>query len=557
MPPSEGFGYPRRLTDRLHRCNSVAFASLILLATACSGDSTPPTASTRGSAPRPVSPSAPVSEVATAIETRDRATPPDAAAIVIGGAGISFDHRLLGTNLPAWLGPQRLGDPAFQSLALASGTTVVRMPGGSWSNSYDWSACEVSDEDRCFWTWAARPTDFIDFLNATGLEGMWTVSINHTAQSAAAAVAFFNGLVDDDHVIGVDRNGVDWGTVGRWAELRTAGGNLDPVGITLWEVGNEVFGGRPESGGAECASFGWEDVWTCDGMQYITGTTEHDGYSAIRAAMVAVDAMIEVGAVGVADTSDWGNWGNEVIDSAGDELDFYVIHDYGFDASPDPVEAVMQPSQRWPTLTANLRENLTADIPIALTEYNLVSFEGGDTEQQMTRATNALYVADTIGQLATQGVAIANHWNLANGVTASGTDYGMIRVEEGESYEVYPQYESLAIWARAGSTMLDLDHTVRDLGVYPTLHDDGCITIIFVNRLDEARSPTIVIDGQPESTTTVSYTATLHSAAAANLSDMTMVRETTIIEATDPLSPTLPPWSIAALDVQPIGTTCV
>ncbi len=87
-------------------------------------------------------------------------------------------------------------------------------------------------------------------MQATDLPGMWTVSINESAHSAAAAVAFFNGKVDDPSVIGVDRYGKDWGTVGFWAQLRSDRGNPDPVDIHLWEVGNEVFGARPETGGA-------------------------------------------------------------------------------------------------------------------------------------------------------------------------------------------------------------------------------------------------------------------------------------------------------------------
>jgi hypothetical protein len=75
---------------------------------------------------------------------------------------------------------------------------------------------------------------------------MWTLSANATAQSAAAAVAFFNGDVGDDRVIGIDRQGVDWGTVGSWAALRERGGNAEPHRIALWEFGNEVYGGRPD-----------------------------------------------------------------------------------------------------------------------------------------------------------------------------------------------------------------------------------------------------------------------------------------------------------------------
>ena len=83
-----------------------------------------------------------------------------------------LDRRLFGTNVPAWLGADKLADPAFQAATTALGTTLLRFPGGSWSNGYDWLACERGDEPECFATWAARPSDFVGFMQATGLPGV-------------------------------------------------------------------------------------------------------------------------------------------------------------------------------------------------------------------------------------------------------------------------------------------------------------------------------------------------------------------------------------------------
>ena len=97
-----------------------------------------------------------------------------------------LDRRLFGTNVPAWLGADKLADPAFQAATTALGTTLLRFPGGSWSNGYDWLACERGDEPDCFATWAARPSDFVGFMQATGLPGVWTTSFSGTAEEAAA-----------------------------------------------------------------------------------------------------------------------------------------------------------------------------------------------------------------------------------------------------------------------------------------------------------------------------------------------------------------------------------
>ena len=474
-------------------------AALAVVAVACSG-SDPPTAapivstddpSADGSAPArsdaPATSQATANDTtATATDTSDTTADGRGADVVIdaGTEGRAIDRRVLGTNVPAWLGRERLSDPVFQERTVASGVTVLRMPGGSWSNAYDWAGCEEGDEQRCFWTWAARPTDFIDFMRATALPGMWTLSVNATAQSAAAAVAFFNGSVDDRSVIGVDRDEVDWGTVGEWAQLRADHGNPGPVPILLWEIGNEVYGGRPDAGGDECADFGWEDVWTCDGAAYVTGDDDHDGYLAIREAMIAVDPAIEVGAVGVSQGDSWSGWGDEVIGGTGGALDFYVIHEYGFDGSPDEGAALDEPEATWPTLLDQLSRELPEGVPIAVTEYNLVSFEAGDTEQSMTRSLNALYIADTIGQMIAGGVKIANQWNLANGTTSSGTDYGLI---DADDYTPFPPYHAMTMWATTGDAMLDVEFAREraDLAdrvrVYPTRRADGSLAVVLLN----------------------------------------------------------------------------
>ncbi len=532
-------------------CRHWAAVGITVVIVGCSGSSLPsadrtPSAST----PQVADPST----SATDIENGDDVDLTDESSfialpgevIVDATASVPFDRRLLGTNVPAWIGPERLADPDFQSETVASGASVLRMPGGSWSNAYDWLGCELGDDSRCFWTWAARPTDFIDFLQATDLDGMWTVSINETAQAAAAAVAFFNGDPDDTTEIGVDRNGVEWETVGTWARLRADGGNPDPIGIDLWEVGNEVYGGKPAGGGAECADFGWEEVWTCDGAEYVAGTDDNDGYLQIRAAMVAVDPDIEVGAVGVAGPGEWTNWGNEVIDGAAGELDFYVVHDYGFDASPSVADALDRPAQLWPDVLGQVTAALPDDVPVAVTEYNLVSFEAGDTERTMTSALNALFIADSIGQIARSGASIANQWNLANGVTSSGTDYGMIDLDDGARR---PQFEALQAWSSAGTSLFGAAVGDDDLRVYPTRHDDGSWTLIVISLTSSDRSVAFTVpDIVPESTIEVTV------ASAADLTATSIDLATSSVDvSSDPEAtpPTIevPGHSILTIDV--------
>jgi alpha-L-arabinofuranosidase len=431
--------------------------------------------------------------------------PAEDGQIVIDAAspGTPVDQRLFGTNLPAWIGLDVIEQPGFVERTIASGATVLRLPGGSWSNYYDWLDCEngVADENdeddvvECYWPWALKPTDFLDFLQATGLQGSWTVSVNGTAQEAAALVAFFNGDVDDDRSIGVDRNGVDWKTVGTWAQLRAEHGNPEPYPIRIWEVGNEVYAARPDAG-PQCWEYGWEGVWTCDGVEYVDGTDEHDGYLAFREAMLAVDPEIEVGAVGIEKPDEWTDFGQEVIDTAGDQMDFYVVHHYGFLSEPSADDALAIPTEVWPVIGADLRDSFAdPNEPVAVTEYNLVANQDDDGEALMAKAINTLYLADTIGQMATEGVDIANLWNLANGEAWNGTDYGMITSDGATRM---PSYYALALWSRFGTTLLRVSSAfdaATELAAYGGRDDEGTISLLVVNKTGDARSASIRLDG--------------------------------------------------------------
>lgn len=455
----------------------------------------------------------------------------------------AIPRELLGTNVPAWLGPERLGDPDLVNAVRDLGVGLVRMPGGSWSNVYDWAGCELRPETECIFAGAARPSDFAALLDATGVEGMWTVSANETAESAAALVAFFNGDIDDGRVIGVDRNGIDWKTVGHWAGVRAAGGYAEPLGVRLWEFGNEVYGGRPEAGGSDCPDFGWEEVWTCDGTAYVVGDDDHDGYLTVRGAMRQVDPTIEVGAVGVSTPDGFGGWGGEVIAASGDDLDFYIVHAYGFDASPDPEHALAEPVDLWRPMVEELDGALDGDVPIAITEYNLVSQEAGDTEQSMIRVVNALYLADSIGQMALAGVEAAAQWNLANGVAASGTDYGLV---DADSFAPRPQYHAVRTWGMLGPTLLRATGQPSDVRVYPTQDVDGSVRILVVHTGATERQLSIGFDTS-EGKLTGTQAATW--ADELDATEMVLEEPSALREVDGGLVADLPPYSLSVLEV--------
>ncbi len=510
----------------------------------------------------------PTDEPIGAAETAVPTTPiPDGLTIEVTDDFRPFDARLLGTNLPAWLGPWRTEDSAFIERTTAAGVSLIRIPGGSWSNSYDWSACEM--DNICPWDWGVlRPTDFINFVRATGAQAMYIVNPNGTPQEAAALVAFFNGAADDESVIGEDARGRDWGTVGQWAQLRAEHGNPEPLSITYWEFGNEVYAGLT---GAECVSWGWEEVWTCDGREYVqgvgSGADRHAGFLEFREAMRAVDPSIKVGAVGVPVQNDWSNWGNEVIEEAGEAMDFYVIHQYAFFEPPGSfAEALAQPHEVWQPMMAGVQAALDTfangrRLPIAVTEYNLFSVQDQDNDQWMTRAVNMLFMADTIGQMATHGFTLANQWDLTNGQAGNGTDYGLMNVD---TLARYPQYYVFPLWARFGSRLLPVSSSYpadTTLSAYAGMMNDGRFSLLVINKTGEPITTNVAINGGP-----AAFSGGLADVAAAPALDSQMVTFNGVSDPADDLSDapsaplealsnpftyTFPAYSITLLRLEP------
>ncbi len=426
-------------------------------------------------------------------------------------AATAVDARLFSSNLPAWVGPN-FANVTLRARTSASGVSMLRIPGGSWSDDYGWLSCEMgANQSGAYpcgsgWeSWAARPTDFINFIRATNKQPMYTMNVNVTSKEAAAAVAFFNSYITNTTSIGVDIHGTNWYTAGHWAQLRVDHGNATPLGIQYWEFGNEIYGGDPQYGGANCVSYGWEHTWTCDGAEYVNGISGHEGYLAFRNAMRAVDPTILVGAVGTENPSDFTNWGNKVLAAAGSVMDFYIVHPYAYFTPPPNTpsgyaQILAQPEINWSQIKTNLRNAFNANahgrqIPVAATEYNLVSVQEQDTNQLMTRAVNALFIADSIGQAMQSGFAMANQWDLTNGCASNGTCYDLLQVDH--SFARSPQYYAFPLWSRFGNEMLPVTSTVSassQLSVYAGRVSPSTLSLLAINKTSSAITGTISFD---------------------------------------------------------------
>jgi hypothetical protein len=259
-----------------------------------------------------------------------------------------YDNALHEEDLPA-----RLAE---------SGVTLLRYPGGGYSDNYHWSTHHMTHwfDDLDNRGYLAPRSDFgsyVSVLERTRTHAMITVNYGSNLtddgpgepKEAAAWVAYANGALADETVIGVDSTGHDWSTVGHWANLRAAaplatddGYNFlriehpEPLEIHYWEVGNEVFGNGYFEGGngfEEDLHVAYEgaDPKARQGHTLLSPRTYGKGVFAYAEAMKAVDPSIAIGAVLGTVPLDvpWGvEWNRDVLAMCGKIVDFVVVHYY-------------------------------------------------------------------------------------------------------------------------------------------------------------------------------------------------------------------------------------
>ncbi|GAB4491676.1 MAG: alpha-L-arabinofuranosidase [Anaerolineales bacterium] len=429
--------------------------------------------------------------------------------------GQSFSPFVLGSNLPNWLSKEQFESEQFRKRVAASGLTLIRIPGGSFSDDYGWLSCELGQNVPgalpCKHDWGRRPTDFINFFrgveaNGRRIEAMFIVNVNATAQEAAAVVAFFNAKVGDPTIIGLDRNGFDWKTAGEWAALRAQNGNPEPLNIRFWDIGNEVYGGK--FGNPGCTTGGWETTWTCRGDEYILGTSQRDGVTQMRAAMLKVDPTILVGAVGGSDVVSGSVWSEAVLKSYTKNYDYFVTHaypSYAIIGNPRTDEdfVLSMPQKYWPGVFKGIEKAIQAhapgaDLPIFMNEYELVPPWGKvDTRNYMNKHIDALFLADSLGLMISLGVDMAAQWAIMNGKSDDyGNEFGLMRADG--SNDRQPKYYIYPLWARFGNTLLPLESSANpasELSAYAGRLDDGTLTLLVINKNRAETNATITFEG--------------------------------------------------------------
>lgn len=351
---------------------------------------------------------------------------------------------LLGSNYGPWVAVPTEMLPA----ALTSGVKAVRFPGGAWGDRNELKSYHIDS--------------FIDFCRQMG--AIPTISVNlrdGTPQQAADLV--------------------------RYANVEKA------YGVVYWSIGNE-----PTLFAAELQTLGRAEDY--DTEQF------NEEWREFALAMKEVDPDIkllgpEIHQFNYDDNfnpkdSSGRDWMTEFLKANGDLVDVVTFHRYPFPTSrSDPsvtIEELRQHSREWDRTIVYLRgliETHTGrDIPIAITEVNTHwnSAVGGETTPDSHY--NAIWLAETFGQLMRQNVFMVNHWML----TSQGGQGGWGLIGRGE---LRPSYYVYQLYNKFGEDLLYAGSGVEDVSIYAARREDGALTLMVVNLADTEKQARLQVQG--------------------------------------------------------------
>jgi hypothetical protein len=134
------------------------------------------------------------------------------------------------------------------------------------------------------------------------------------------------------------------------------------------------------------------------------------------------------------------------------------------------------------------------NLDLAMTEYNSYWTE---PEAQALQTANALFLADTLGQAVSSGYSYANHWDILNGLSANGGDYGYLLVDQAHYRQ--PSYYVFPLWSRFGDQLLKAEVSLDPataLSVYAARQSETeVVTLLAINKTGAALTATVTLNG--------------------------------------------------------------
>lgn len=317
---------------------------------------------------------------------------------------------VFGNATAVWIG-NVTGEAKFVENTKLLNPSLIRFPGGSWSNIFFWNGAPSDVPDSAYDSSGER----VKFYAISGKNDWPTTTDNYYKLRQQTGS---QGLITVNY--GYARYGLSDNPVAQAAHLAAEWVRYDKGRTKFWELGNENAGP-------------WEAGWKIntktnkDGQpEIITGQLYGQHFvvfaDSMRAAAAEVGAKIYIGAqvLHYDGTTSWNSvdrtWNAGVLSEVGDAADFYVMHNYfGKDANAQNLLTVAstEPKTNINFIKQDIAKKNGFQKPVAITEYNMNSNSANAT---MGRSyVNGMQATILFNEMIKNNFGLGARWLLANG----------------------------------------------------------------------------------------------------------------------------------------------
>ena len=358
--------------------------------------------------------------------------PSDSATVVVTVHADTLgkvSKYVFGNAIAAWAGAH--DDPEFVKGVWQLAPTLIRFPGGSWSNGYFWDGLTSDLPDSIYdgttYNSTTKTAKKNKFWGQTGKGGWQTTTDQYYRLRKNSDVD--EGLITVNYSYA--RYGLSDDPVAQAAHLAADWVRYDDGRTKFWEIGNEN-GGPWE--------YGWmiDTTLNKDGQpQIITGELYGKHFKvfadSMRKAADEIGSEIYIGGQVVIDgPNSWNfvdrTWNEGFFKEVGNDANFYVIHNY-FSTSTRVKEilnwAVTEPQRDMEYLIRDFANRNAYPKPIALTEYNM----GSGTSTRATSYINGMQAVVLICELIKNNFGLGARWLLLSGeetIFYGGSDQNLL-----------------------------------------------------------------------------------------------------------------------------------
>ena len=182
------------------------------------------------------------------------------------------------------------------------------------------------------------------------------------------------------------------------------------------------------------------------------------------------------------------DWMTEFLKANGDLVDVVTVHRYPmFSPTNGPVTAqqLRENTRKWTKeveyLHSLIKQTLGHDLPVAITELNSDPSNAQLQEASPDSFYNAIWYADSLGQLMNADVFMVNQWVLSQRTTGLGLLKGD---------EVRPTFYVFPLYKNFGSEQVYAASGITDVDIFAAKRTDGTLTLMVINLSDtEQRIP--------------------------------------------------------------------